>query len=76
MTATLHCIRCSKKMHNYAGSSSWQPNDGLAFTTLGHYGSTYFDPMDGSTLEVCVCDRCLSVLEKGGLVRRVMKGDG
>lgn len=40
-----------------------QPLDGLGFITLGHYGSTVFDPMDGSTWEIIVCDPCLKALE-------------
>ena len=27
--------------------------------TYGHYGSTVFDPMDASYLEIVVCDPCL-----------------
>lgn len=37
-----------------------QPSEGTAFTTAGHYGSGAFDPMDGSMLELNVCDGCLT----------------
>lgn len=46
-----------------------QPLDGLAFSTGGAYGTTLFDPMDGSTLEVNVCDPCL---RKASEQRRVL----
>jgi hypothetical protein len=36
-----------------------QPYDGLAFQSQGHYGSTVFDPMDGTYLEINICDECL-----------------
>ena len=36
-----------------------QPYGGLAFQSEGHYGSTVFDPMDGTYLEVNICDECL-----------------
>lgn len=37
-----------------------QPMGGLHFLTYGHYGSTVFDPMDGSKLNIAVCDDCLT----------------
>ncbi len=33
--------------------------DGLHFRTYGHYGSTIFDPMDGTYLDVAICDECI-----------------
>ena len=36
-----------------------QPYKATTFMTKGHYGSTFFDPMDGSYLEINVCDECL-----------------
>lgn len=77
MSEQLHCIRCEKQMHNILDSfderanlKGCQPNDGLAFYTQGHYGSTYFDPMDGSYIEICVCDECLESADKAGRVYR------
>lgn len=43
-------------------SGEFQPSGGLAFQTTGHYGSAFFDPMDGSRLEIAVCDQCVSQL--------------
>lgn len=34
---------------------------GTAFRIYGHYGSTVFDPMDGSSLEIVICDECLEL---------------
>lgn len=57
------CIVCGTKLGNVFGDDipcpHNQPSDGLAFSTRGHYGSTVFDPMDGSSLEINVCDPCL-----------------
>jgi hypothetical protein len=35
------------------------PNDGVVFHARGNYGSTVFDPLDGTYLEVLICDDCL-----------------
>lgn len=56
MKDKLHCIRCDKGLDDI---STYQPNDGLCFVSSGHYGSTFFDPLDGSYLEIVVCDECL-----------------
>lgn len=78
MSETCRCIRCEKPMNNIldgfdarAGlKKGYQPTNGLAFYTQGHYGSTYFDPMNDSYLEVCVCDECVEAAEKAGRVHR------
>lgn len=49
----LTCIKCEKQLQNISDGCH-QPNDGLGFHTRGAYGSTYFDPMDGSYLEVTI----------------------
>lgn len=36
---------------------------GVAFLSHGHFGSSVFDPMDGSIIQIVLCDPCLS--EKG-----------
>ncbi len=48
-----------------------QPADGLAFTTTGHYGSTVFDPGDGTMLEINVCDTCVSYAVQQGHAREL-----
>lgn len=37
-----------------------QPYKATAFMTHGHYGSTFFDALDGTHLEINVCDECLN----------------
>jgi hypothetical protein len=69
MAETLTCIKCEKQLKNFA-SDMHHPNDGLAFYTLGHYGSSYFDPMDGSFLELTICDECVKEADDKGLVGR------
>ena len=55
---TIPCIVCKDELENcYPGKN--QPNLALEFTTAGHYGSTEFDPMDGTRLAINVCDECL-----------------
>ena len=53
------CIVCGKVLQSAIPGAINQPYAGTAFMTTGHYGSTAFDPMDGSRLEIIVCDPCL-----------------
>lgn len=55
----LSCIKCEEVLSNIGGDQWIQPNDGLVFDSHGHYGSTFFDPMDGSKIQIVVCDKCL-----------------
>ena len=61
------CIRCDKRLENVT-DGAFQPYDGLAFHTRGHYGSTYFDPLDGSYLRLAICDACVKVVDEKGYV--------
>lgn len=63
---TCRCIACGKTMGNIQEDGTLQPKGGLAFQTQGHYGSTVFDPMDGSLLEIAVCDDCLGSASRRG----------
>lgn len=60
---TVTCIICEKEVENmtYEGGdpNGVHPMDGTAFTSYGHYGSTVFDPMDGSTITLVICNGCL-----------------
>lgn len=61
--APIRCIVCKKAMKNIfsADEDNYnQPNDGLTFSTIGQYGSTVFDPMDSTFLEITVCDPCIT----------------
>jgi hypothetical protein len=60
----LPCIRCGKQLRNVFDDVTNQPFEGLAFTSSGHYGGTEFDPMDGSYVELNVCDYCLHRLRE------------
>lgn len=52
------CIVCRKTLPNIMEDGN-QPSGGVAFSSPGHYGSGVFDPMDGSCIEINVCDECL-----------------
>lgn len=59
-----NCIICETEVDNWdiaypEGSNVVHPIGGTAFRTYGHYGSTMFDPMDASFLEIVICDTCL-----------------
>ena len=59
-----NCIVCNTEIENWdiaypEDKPQVHPIDGTVFRTYGHYGSTVFDPMDASYLEVVVCDECL-----------------
>ncbi len=60
---TPKCIACGRELESVfpddSPASINQPAHGLAFSTHGHYGSTVFDPGDGSRLEINVCDPCV-----------------
>jgi hypothetical protein len=57
----LNCFRCDKLLENVWDHVENQPYDGTTFITRGHYGSTFFDPMDhNSWLEINICDECLN----------------
>jgi hypothetical protein len=62
----ISCIVCDKELDNLEYSTrsnstkiEVHPMDGLHFRTYGHYGSTIFDPMDGTYLDVAICDGCV-----------------
>lgn len=70
------CIVCGCEIEHVDGpnprngmtSCVNQPHAGTAFTSPGHYGSTAWDPMDGSHLEFNICDPCLRQAGKDGRV--------
>jgi hypothetical protein len=59
VTECARCIVCHKPFDNIDEDGN-QPSGGVEFTTGGHYGSTVFDPMDGSIIAINVCDGCLA----------------
>lgn len=72
-TFTLPCIVCGAKLdpafsRTTANAEPNQPSEATSFHTGGHYGSTAFDPMDRTELEINVCDRCLIAAGHAGRV--------
>lgn len=59
MTPALPCFKCDKVLENVWDDAPNQPHDATTFQTQGHYGSTVWDPMNGSALEINLCDECL-----------------
>ena len=60
----IHCICCEEEMVNASymypeGKAEVHPEYGTVFQSYGNYGSTVFDPMDGSIAEICICNDCL-----------------
>jgi uncharacterized protein (DUF2225 family) len=60
----INCIVCNKEMKNWDEaypdeSNRVHPLDGTVFRTYGNYGSSVFDPMDSTFLEITICDPCL-----------------
>jgi hypothetical protein len=71
MSDSFPCVVCGGTLARSDDSYEAQPGDGVMCTTHGNYGSTVYDPMDGSYLSFNVCDKCLvEAGEKG----RVMEG--
>lgn len=71
--ASLNCISCGKELLNIGDDfdgGGHQPCDGLSFHTYGHYGSTFFDPMDGSAIQIAICDECLVKADEKGWIDR------
>lgn len=66
--SALPCICCKRELGNIAPEGN-QPIGGLEFKTGGHYGSTVFDPVVGSTfLAINVCDECLVTEAQAGRI--------
>lgn len=70
MAHTPTCLVCLKELENFDPKGN-QPLGGLEFQTHGHYGSTVFDPMDGTKLAINVCDECLTARSRMGIVLKV-----
>jgi hypothetical protein len=63
------CVLCGKPLKSaIAGPDGNLPLDATIFISHGNYGSTVFDPMDGSALIVNICDGCLSTAQVQGRV--------
>jgi hypothetical protein len=60
----MKCLVCKKDLEEYGPH---HPIGAINFGSPGHYGTTVFDPMDGSFLTINVCDGCLTEALKEGL---------
>ena len=74
-----NCIICKREVENWdeaypEDKPQIHPIDGTVFRTYGHYGSSVFDPMDASYLEVVFCDPCLKELMESGVVYKGLNG--
>ena len=60
----LPCIVCGK-VHESSDSGykgpkpSFQQHDATVFSTVGNYGSTFWDSFDNEHCVIVVCDECL-----------------
>lgn len=66
--AMVPCVVCGTTLENVDRDAENQPYGGTSFSTSGHYGSTAFDPMNGSMLELNLCDPCLKRASAQGRV--------
>ena len=66
--STLPCIVCSRELEPVWDDSDNHPQMAVVAISYGNYGSTQYDPMDGSYLEFNVCDKCLADAGKNGAV--------
>lgn len=55
----LPCFKCGKTLRNASAEEDNQPQEGTEFRTYGHYGSTFWDSLDGEELILNICDECL-----------------
>ena len=67
----LPCIVCGTSLRNVWDEAENQPDGGVVAVITGNYGSTKFDPFDGTHLEVNICDSCLV---QAGYEGRVLTG--
>jgi hypothetical protein len=50
------CFVCGKELDAAFSEFNNQPHDATAFRSYGHYGSTFFDPMNNDFIELSICD--------------------
>lgn len=68
------CIICFRELDDFNETtgidSGFHPIDGLEFVTYGHYGSSVFDPVNGDSLRLVICDTCVREELKLGRIRK------
>lgn len=70
--SVLPCIVCQKALTAIGSPSPNHANDANEFRAHGQYGSTVFDPVDGTYLAVNICDECIV---QAGHAGQVLTGD-
>ena len=70
--ASLPCVVCGRALRNVFEAEN-QPSGGVAFSSVGHYGSTVFDPTwgmmgDRKHIEINICDACFMVACERGQI--------
>jgi hypothetical protein len=55
------CFVCGEHLTEVGEEDINHPSGGLVLNSFGHYGTTVFDPMDGSWLELNICDECIKL---------------
>jgi hypothetical protein len=70
----LMCTACLKLLDNLDPVGN-QPVKGVEFITYGHYGSTVFDPMNGTQIAINICDACLRRAIDAGAVLEIHRPD-
>lgn len=60
-THPVPCFKCHRPLLSVEMEIATvnQPRDATAFSTYGHWGSTFFDSGDGERLEINICSPCL-----------------
>ena len=75
MNNTLPCIVCRTELNPALDGLDNQPYAATAFNTRGHYGSTFWDPLDGTMIEINVCDPCLVAASQRNAIN-ILHSDG
>ena len=64
------CFKCEEVLQNFDTRPGNHPIGGIEFTSVGHYGTTVFDPMDGSRIALNICDSCLRMgIHRGNILK-------
>lgn len=62
------CIVCAKALEDVGSGDVNHASRANSFRASGQYGSTVYDPLDGTYLEINVCDDCLTAAGQNGRV--------
>lgn len=78
MGLVMKCFKCEQEipilgpgLEDKEDSVGVNLDEGVRFYAYGSYGSTVFDPNDGSQLVIAICDTCLASRAKAEFIRHV-----